>query len=588
MFKERRSSSSETRGTCGCLPGSRPCSTYGWLSEALRWPSLLAFSILDIALASAIIALSIISAKHDGFVTVLSQNITSTGSIGLAGADPIDFNISLDLGVLWTSLPSFVFALFGAYWAWISGAISERQPYVDLRKEHGASAKTTVLLDYGAVPVLWRWWGAFRKSHLTVGSTTLLSVLLTYGVAPFAARLFVPQVVVVPAALPITFNTTFDENSINATLDWRPVLDTVAATLLYQGNNIPWTDHEHAFRPFSTKSRAVVGGHMGANTTAYAAYLNCKLVDDYTITADSKTVEVGGDDRGCSFKQSFDVVSTQKVYFKTTVEMDCSAQAYYSRLVFTAAKYSSSAENNLDEISVISCATGYRQTAGTLRVSSSIDAPVIQSFVETGQPDTSRPKLWRVFEQSILGPVSFNPQAEWSTSDMGSLILYHAQRSQPSSPLASDTLMDAISDVFTAIYLNAVAIYGFTSLSVPESGTGESFNPTTRLFVVSWVAYIIIAFLFIVLCSAVLVFVQVQKSPSILSEDPEGLLSMAAILENSELLQIASEIRQEMGPDGDGAIRKRGEARSDVKDRKWGAIRSPETDNWVINSIQDN
>lgn len=568
----------------------QPPNTYGWLNGCLKWPSLLAFFVINIALTITVIALTIISSRKDGFVTIPSSNTTSSklSDQGATSVSPLEaFNISWDLGVLWTALPSFAFSLFGAYWAWIAGSIAERQPYVELRKERGAPAKTSVLLDYRVVASIWRWWGAFRNSHHMVGTTTLLSVFLTYAVAPFAARLFTPQLVGASQPLPILYNQALNDNNINSTLDWRPVLDTVAASLLHQGNQIAWTDEEHAFRPFSTKTKLAAGTDVEANTTAYSAYLSCELITDYSISSstdsDGWAVEVSGDDRGCSFKQSFGVSSTQEIYFKTTLTMDCSAQTYYSRLVFTAGTFSSSASDKLDDVSVISCATGYRQAAGNLRVSPSNSPPTIQSFSETGKPDTSRPTLWRVFEQNILGPVSVNPQTKWSTSDMGSLILYYTQKFQPSKPLESKILIEGISKVFTAIYLNAIAIHGFDTLSSPETATGTAYVPTTRLFVVPWVSYIIITFLAITLCTVALVYLHLRKSPSILTEEPQGLLSMAGILDSSELLHIASHIRQD--PGYDGLMRKRGKARPEVADRKWAVVKDLKHDNWVIRSM---
>lgn len=87
--------------------------------------------------------------------------------------------------------------------------------------------------------------------------------------------------------------------------------------------------------------------------------------------------------------------------------------------------------------------------------------------------------------------------------------------------------------------MNAVAIHGFDSLSEADEATGAVLTPTTRLFVVPWVAYTIIAFLMIILCSAVPIYIHLQRSPSILTEEPEGLLSPAGILCNSELFTIA-------------------------------------------------
>ncbi|ENH75293.1 hypothetical protein FOC1_g10001483 [Fusarium oxysporum f. sp. cubense race 1] len=501
--------------------------SFGWLSEALKWPSLIVFGLFDIALAITIIILTAKSSTEHGFVAIPSRNTTSSSSLA-----PVRFNVSLDLGILWTALPSFVFALFAAYWAWIACAIAERQPYVELRSRGGAEARKSILLDYRVTPVVFRWWSAFRKSHGTVGAMTLLSVLLTYITAPLAARLFTPQVVSVSKTLPITYDTEFSDSNINSTIDWQPILNVVAATLLYRGKSIAWTDDQYAFRPFSNHSIVPASADIEAETTAFAAYVNCVVVKDYNITSN-------GD--------------------------------------------SSSTSNLLDDISVISCATGYRQVDGNLKVSTLDTSPIIQSFDETGRLDTSRPTLWRIFEQGILGPVTFNPKAKSSTSDMGDLILQYARKLQPSNPLSPEVLIRSISTIFTATYLNGVGSHGFSSLSNPEASTGKAFIPTTRLFVVPWVAYVILIFLLIAFCFLIWAFFYVYKRPSILTEEPEGLLSAAAILSESDLLRIISSIRKEPGFDGN--VRDKGKKHSELMDRKWTATKDDEHGQWVISPI---
>lgn len=39
----------------------------------------------------------------------------------------------------------------------LAGAIAERQPYVELRKERGAEARLSIMLDYRVVASIWRW-----------------------------------------------------------------------------------------------------------------------------------------------------------------------------------------------------------------------------------------------------------------------------------------------------------------------------------------------------------------------------------------------------------------------------------------------
>lgn len=560
--------------------------SFGWLSEAIKWPSLILFGLIDISLATTIIVLTAKSSTEQGFVTIPSSKIPPTSLRVLPWREPVQFSVSLDMGILWTTLPNLVFALLAAHWAWIACAIADRQPYVELRKRGGAEARKSILLDYRVTPVVLRWWTAFHKSHNTVGAMTLLSVMLTYIIAPFAARLFTTQLVSIPKPIPIIYNTEYKDNNIDSKTDWRPVLNVVSATLLYEGKSIAWTNDQYAFHPFSNHSTIPGSADIKAKSTGFASYVNCELIKDYNITLNQVSghragdVIISGNDRGCHFAQKVTVSNTQQVYLKTT-SVICST--YYSRLVFSAGTYSSSSASLLDDVSVISCVTGYRRVDGNLRVSSLNASPSILSFNETGQLDTSRPYFSSMFEQGILQPVTFNPQSSSSTSDMGSLILSYAQKLQPSSPLSPKALIQSISSIYSAAYINAVGLHSFGTVKVPVIDTGEVLVPTTRLFVIRWVACVIIIFLLVALCFVIWASLYVYKRPSILTEEPQGLLSAAAILSGSCLHHIVTNMRNEPGFDGN--VRQKGKDHNDVKDRKWAAIKDDQYNQWVISPI---
>jgi hypothetical protein len=560
----------------------------GWLYKALRWQYLLIFTVCDLALLIAIIALTVKSSKDQGFAT-LPPSSNTTSNLTAATSQSFNFNVSWDLGVLWTSLPNFVFGLFAAYWGWIATAISDRQPFLELRKDGGAAAQQSVLLDYRFIPIFWRWWTAFKRSHLTVGTTVMVALGLTYVTQPLSARLFALQTVSISREGPVIFNSSFGQANINSEIDWRPILDTVAATKLYRGGNIRWTDNQYAFRPFFPKITTTDSAVVAANTTAYAAYLNCELLTDYTLSltrrdANSGTIVLKGSDRGCDIGQTFDVFSTQGIYLKTTAQLDCSSTAYFSRLVFTAATYSATSSNMLEKVSVISCATGYRSVVGILAISgTSSQDPAIQSFMETGTADTTRPILWRIFEQNIFGTTAFNPSTKWTTTDMGTLVLRYAQNLQPNDALSSQVLMRSISEIFTSVYLTGVAIHGFKA-SGEQNIVGSFHTPTTRLFVVPWVAYVIIIFLVIALVFVVVSAVQVYTSSSILSEEPQGLLAMAGILDKSGLLDTVERIHQI--PGSRGQIRKTGKADGEIMNAKWQGLRDASSQRFVISPVE--
>lgn len=69
-----------------------------------------------------------------------------------------------------------------------------------------------------------------------------------------------------------------------------------------------------------------------------------------------------------------------------------------------------------------------------------------------------------------------------------------------------------------------------------------------------------------------------------MTEEPEGLLSMAGILCNSELFTIAWNILHDST--FDGSVLELGRKRPEVMDRNWGARKDAESDNWVVRLVQ--
>ncbi|OLN89642.1 hypothetical protein CCHL11_10036 [Colletotrichum chlorophyti] len=577
-------------------PTEQPQTNQQWFYKSLRLKYLLGFLLFDLVLLAVVVALTVLSARNQGFVTIPSQNISTTTKVAAADRS-LDFSMSFDIGVAWTSIPSFVFALFAAYWGWIATAVSDRQPYIDLRKPDGAEAGNSVLLDYRFVPTFWRWWTAFRKSHATVGCTVLFALFLTYLIQPLSARLFAPQSVFLKSNVPVSFTAKYEGSRLGANMDWRPIMNAVAATKLYNGGQIPWTDNQFAYRPFRAAGGIVESNaRVAANTFAFAAYLNCEVVTDYAMSLNRKnslsgTVTMSGADRGCSFQQDFGVISSQEIYFKTTAQLECSAEAYYSRLVFTAATFSTSSQTLLGNVSVISCATGYRVQPGTLTASGApatdtTATTTIYSFAPAGDASTDRPPLWRVFEDGIFSTTAWSQGAEWTTTDFGSLVLYYAQKQSPSDYLTAEVLTRSISEMFTSVYLTAVAVNGMEPTADSEAVAGTVITTTTRLFVVPWVAYIVVIFLVLAFGFAVFVLIHARKNSCILTEEPQGLLAVAGLLEDSNLAWTVKRVRQQ----GDfmGQVRKTGKRIPEVNERRWIAVRDAADKKWIISSVGRN
>ncbi|KAL8393224.1 hypothetical protein RB595_003134 [Gaeumannomyces hyphopodioides] len=516
-----------------------------WLDRPLRWQYLLLFAAFDLGLMATVATLAAISHRNQGFATVPESFASTTGKKEPAGSSPRALHD--DLGILWTALPNAIFQIFSAYWAWIAGAIATRQPYVELRR--GAAAKKSILLDYRATFILWRWCKALSLGHGAVGATILMRLALQYVVAPLSARLFAPQTVVLPAGIPVSFGSVFNWTALSVNMNPRSVLTTVAATLIHGADSPPWTDDEFAFRPFTTSAQPPVaeGYRLVANTTAYSAYVSCEVVTDYNMTLSLQNpgegvINVKGTDRGCNFEQSLGVHSSVGVYLKTGSQRDCSAGAGFGRLVFTAGTYDAEAPHLLSNLSVVSCATRYQAVAGLLEVAvsppPSSTPPAARSFVRVAgaEPDTARMPGWRSLELSLLGAVVFNPSAPAETSDFGSVVLSYAAARSPARPLAPPALIDAIARVFNGAYRVGVAAAAFDPLPEPQAGVGTLRTPVARLFVVAWVAYAVLAVLLVALIFAAWVGLRVAAEPSILVEELAGLDTMARLLKGSDLM----------------------------------------------------
>jgi len=98
--------------------------------------------------------------------------------------------------------------------------------------------------------------------------------------------------------------------------------------------------------------------------------------------------------------------------------------------------------------------------------------------------------------------------------------------------LGEDVLADAISDVFTSVYMTALAREGLVPLgnNRAEFQSGVLEVVRMRLIVVYWVAYIIVLVLGVMLVVTTLVGKQVLRKKTLLFEEPAGLASFAGLL----------------------------------------------------------
>ena len=116
-----------------------------YIATWLKKRTLIPMIIVTASMIGAIIALCVVSAVKRGLARVDDRSITLA-------------NFQVGLGLTWTSLPTFLFTIYGLLIRAIMKAIGTRQPFVELwDQDLGAPAEKSVLLDYNAYPPYEAW-----------------------------------------------------------------------------------------------------------------------------------------------------------------------------------------------------------------------------------------------------------------------------------------------------------------------------------------------------------------------------------------------------------------------------------------------
>jgi Protein of unknown function (DUF3433) len=461
-------------------------------------------------------------------------------------------------GLLWTALPATLFSLYKIGFDMVVSASAERQPFVELygTDEHGASAETSILLDYRSMSPVKGWLIAFRNKHYLLGFCFLLSLVLQLGVTPLSSHLLTADSIVSNSSVTVTQDTFFDsETGFTAETDISPILDSVAATRIDGGDPPPWTDLDQAFQSFSipdfphdTDSLT----NFSVKTTAFSASLDCSIINSSQYEtrlrqdgSESGTLFFSAMDRGCQLNLTMAITVGYKYYLQTVPDVSCDATANFSRLVFFGAESQSNSFGWPSNFSAISCIPVYTGSRGTLGVTLGITrSPFIQIFTpDINTVDHTRPGFWHVFETVICQVTTYDPTATTSYTEFGRLIANLAQVTYPDTFLDPQVLETAAQQIFSTIWATLSAAKLFKPSNTPSSITGTLSKSTTRLLVVPQVAYTIVA----VLCSVVLVLMwviyYVRERHSILFEEPTGLLGHVGLLCDSDLYKDALTLR---------------------------------------------
>ncbi|PVH93136.1 hypothetical protein DM02DRAFT_697456 [Periconia macrospinosa] len=234
-----------------------------WKAWALRKPWTITVLVFNVALIVAVLALERLSAQRNGLVEV---HETSNQSASLS-----IHRITSSTGLLWTSLPSFIMVLNRLAWNSIVSAASERQPYVDIRKEapKGACPSRSIMLDYRSYASLIAWVFACRNSHWLLGICMGLNQILSIFIIPIAAYILTPTTISLSTETTIDLARAFNGSLLDSTTDAQRAINEASAVLIYGATPPPYITSEYAFEPFSNVS--VTTGNVTAAIDAFSA-----------------------------------------------------------------------------------------------------------------------------------------------------------------------------------------------------------------------------------------------------------------------------------------------------------------------------
>ena len=516
-------------------------------------------------LVAAIIILLTLSIHRHGFVAISSPTTKFGGYIWRKG-------------LLWTTLPSLIIQFYSTWFGLVVGAASERQPYVELARPSGSSARRTIFLDYRANSQFGsRQYHALRNGHYLLAGAWLLAVLLSLIISPLSARMIFENDYTGNKPVDTGINQAFPLNSPGLpylTWDFEPVLDIVSATQIYQAPSIPWVTSEFAFPEVtqpSIPSNADGLANLTISSAAYSAYLECNVLSpsDYHQVNDTNSgnINFSGSDRGCNWQYSLLTPKTS-VYYLAALSTSVSCPSYRSspatgRYLILGADVEQHAVKN---ISVVSCIPTYWTRNGSLTLSySPITLPSVSAFDVNGPTISEyRPWWWASFESNIQQVAAVDTTTNFNvttTTNFGRMILDYSRRHSSPSYLGSDAISNAAQTLFTSLYATMLSTQMFTTAPIPVPVSGVLSTTSSRLFVAIPIAAIMIAALIFAALVIILIWIYTVKHGSVLFEEPVGLAGAASVMCGSVVNTKFGEIRDGRGFSGCAA--------EDLKRSQW-------------------
>ncbi|OQV00710.1 hypothetical protein CLAIMM_06174 [Cladophialophora immunda] len=501
----------------------------GWIPLVLTYYLLCPLIVFNMGLIGSIAALTVISKHHHGFVDVQDSSTASLSSL----QDFTDLKHWAE-HLYWTTLPTFVVAIFAAWFVATIAAVCERQPYVELAKEGGASGSRSILLDYHSMllPLL----GAVKNQHLTLGIFLFGSILANLSLTSLTSSLFSVGTSIRTSQEDMLIGAAFNDTGVDSRSNLKAAFDIVSAALVYNASFPPWTSADYAFPNFTLANFSPQGyasaTNITTNLTAYSAEASCVVAQIQGGVSDSGDFAFTTVDRGCNVTGSVPLAVGASIYYQSFAVLDCPLTAGWSRMVLFTAITQDGDASLVSDVNVISCIPTYHQTAGNLSVSIGPTSSVWNSsFAPNSSSDfTFQPTAWQVYENGLHLSDYFDPTATVSASLFALLTVSYSQLLSGTTELQTSALVQASEQVFRSTFAATSHLFFLQPLAEPVSRTGALSMSTRRLFVVSPIAWIMVGVLVFLCIISFSALFYTHSNDSILTEEPCGIISFAKIV----------------------------------------------------------
>lgn len=260
-FLRRDTAKKEIDITVETFPETMETRCRQWKPATLRRPFLLSVILITLGLLALVQVLIIYDQQHDGilFATKISE----------LGAGYI---------FLYRYFPTIISVTYGLVWHWIDVDTRRIEPYRQLSKPGGASARDSLLLHYPTDLLAFVPLKALRRRHWSVVISSSALVLVGMGLTPLQAAMFATETVTKSSVQPMQLSSQ--------RLSIADQAAQVTANYTYSVSNIIWLDErlpqfmsrEAAFTPFRPAENGTI--HMNetwsATTTSFGVDVHCE------------------------------------------------------------------------------------------------------------------------------------------------------------------------------------------------------------------------------------------------------------------------------------------------------------------------